>query len=270
MKVAITGSSGFLGSHLSSYLVSKGHQVVGLVRPSLDDINSLASKLEGVEALVHCAWAGHPRNEVDTQRNIYTSMVVGKAADLAGIDHMVFMSSGGGIGSNTSYSNSKCEVESLFSKDFGLFNFDLTVLRPTAVYGEGQDPAKGLGAVTTFLNAVENDKPIHILGSPYSGRDFLYVGDLAECVESVITNRVLGIFDVGGPEVVQLVELITMIEGVLECKATIQIENPTGVDPQTIRLDNGPITNATGWIPKTRVEGWLNNEYGNWNQFSKE
>lgn len=258
MRIAVTGANGFVGSHLSSYLVSKGHQVIGLVRPSLDDQNSLAVKLEGVEALVHCAWAGHPRNEVDTQRNVYTSMVVGKAADLAGVDHMVFMSSGGGIGSITSYSSSKCEVESLFSKDFGLFNFDLTVLRPTAVYGEGQDPSKGLGAVTTFLDAVENDKPIHILGSPYSGRDFLYVGDLAECVESVITNRVLGTFDVGGPEVVHLIELIAMIEKVLERKATVQIENPTGVDPQTISLDNGPITNATGWAPKTRVEGWLN------------
>jgi UDP-glucose 4-epimerase len=257
MRIAVTGSSGFIGSHLTSNLLLRGHEVIGLVRPSLDEASILATKLDRVDVICHCAWTGHPRNESDTQRNIYTSMIVGKAADLARVGHMIFMSSGGGIHANTAYSNSKREVESLFSKDFGLFNFDLTVLRPTAVYGEGQDPVKGLGAVTTFLNAIMEDRPIHILGSPYSGRDFLHVEDLADCVWAVIAKRALGTFEVGGPEVIQLAELVTIIETVLGKIAKVQIENPTGVDPQLVSLDNGPITKATGWIPKRRLENWL-------------
>lgn len=257
MKIAVTGSSGFIGSHVTTNLLLKGHEVVELVRPSLDDIETLATKLEGVDAICHCAWMGHPRNESDTQRNIYSSMIVGRAADLARVYHMVFMSSGGGINANTAYSNSKREVESLYSKEFGLFNFDLTILRPTAVYGEGQDPSKGLGAVTVFLDSISEGKPIHILGSPYSGRDFLHVDDLAECVSAVITNKALGTFDVGGPEVVNLMELIAMIENSLGRRATIQIENATGVDPQIVQLDNEPLTKATGWVPKRRVEDWL-------------
>lgn len=257
MKIAVTGSSGFIGSHVTTNLLLKGHEVVELVRPNLDDIETLAMKLEYVDVICHCAWMGHPRNESDTQRNIYTSMIVGRAADLARVYHMIFMSSGGGISANTSYSSSKREVESLYSKEFGLFNFDLTVLRPTAVYGEGQDPSKGLGAVTTFLNAVAEGKPIHILGSPYSGRDFLHVDDLAESISAVITNRALGTFDVGGPEVVLLADLITMVEAALGRTATVQIENSTGVDPQIVQLDNRPLTEATGWTPKRRVEDWL-------------
>lgn len=257
MRIAITGAKGFIGSHITSNLRRRGHEVVELVRPNLDDVNSLATKIEGVDAVCHCAWMGHPRNESDTQRNIYTSMVVGKASDLARVGHMIFMSSGGGINANTAYSNSKREVESLFSKDFGLFNFDSTVIRPTAVYGPGQDPSKGIGVVTTFLDSITRNKSIHILGSPYSGRDFLHVDDLADCVWATIANRALGIYDVGGPEVVRLNELITMIESALGRKAIVQIENPTGVDPQIVQLDNGPITKATGWIPKMRVEEWL-------------
>ena len=257
MKIAVTGSSGFIGSHVTSTLLLQGHEVVELVRPSLDEIKTLALKLEGVNVICHCAWMGHPRNESDTQRNIYTSMIVGRAADLAKVYHMVFMSSGGGINANTAYSNSKREVESLYSDEFGLFDFNLTVLRPSAVYGEGQDPSKGLGAVTTFLNAINENKPIHILGSPYSGRDFLHVTDLAEAVSSVIEARAFGTFDVGGPEVVQLVDLINMIEDSTGRTASVQIENATGVDPQIVKLDNGPITKATGWTPKRRVEDWL-------------
>lgn len=257
MKIAVTGANGFIGSHITANLLLKGYEVVELVRPSLDDIETLSMRLEDVDVICHCAWMGHPRNESDTQRNIYTSMIVGRAADLARVYHMIFISSGGGINANTAYSNSKREVESLYSKEFGLFNFDLTVLRPTAVYGEGQDPSKGLGAVTTFLNSVAEGKPIHILGSPYSGRDFLHVDDLAESVSAVISNRALGTFDVGGPEVVTLAELIRMIESALGRSATVQIENATGVDPQIVKLDNNPLTKATGWIPKRRVEDWL-------------
>lgn len=253
MKIAVTGSAGFIGSHLSTELKRRNHKVVDLVRPNLDNVTSLAERLQGVETVCHCAWMGHPRNESDSQRNIYTSLVVGRAAELAGIKHVVFMSSGGGINSNTAYSNSKREVESLLSKDFGLFNFDLTVLRPTAVYGPGQDPSKGLGAVIVFLDAVLQDKPIHILGSPYSGRDFLHVDDLAECTADILEQKILGTFEVGGPEIVQLSDLILMIEGALSKPAIVQIENPTGVDPQTICLDNTSITEATGWTPTRRV-----------------
>lgn len=253
MRIAVTGASGFIGSRISKELKHRNHEVIDLIRPNLDDVGSLAERLQGVEVVCHCAWMGHPRNESDTQRNIYTSMIVAKAADIAGVGHMIFMSSGGGISADTSYANSKREVESLFSKEFGLFNFDLTVLRPTAVYGPGQDTSKGLGAITTFLDSVMNDKPIHILGSPYSGRDFLHVDDLAYCTAETIEQKVFGTFEVGGPEVIQLDELITMIEVALGKPAIVQIENSTGVDPQTIRLDNGPLTEATGWSPSRKV-----------------
>lgn len=253
VRVAVTGAAGFVGSHICTELVQNGYEVIQLVRPNLDNINTLISKLEGVDVLCHCAWSGHPRNEVDSQRNIYTSMMVARAVDIVGVKHLVLMSSGGGINSNTAYANSKREIESLFSPEFGLFKFDLTVIRPTAVYGPGQDPSKGLGAVTTFLNAVLMGEPIHILGSPYSGRDFLHVKDLAECVALVVRDGVKGTFDVGGPRVVTLLELIEMIESELSLKATVQIENPTGVDPQTICLDNTLINAAIGWIPKRHV-----------------
>lgn len=257
MRIAVTGSSGFVGSHITSNLLLRGHEVIELVRPSLDETRTLATKLEGADVICHCAWVGHPRSESYPLKNTYTSIIVGKAADLAGVGHMVFISSGGGINTNTIYSNSKREVESLYSKDFGLFNFDLTVLRPTAVYGEGQNPAKGLGAVTTFLDAVAEGKPVHILGSPHSGRDFLHVDDLADCVGAIISNKTLGTFDVGGPEVVTLAELVTMIESALGKTAKVQIENPTGVDPPRIKLDNSPITEAIGWTPKITVKSWL-------------
>lgn len=258
MKIAVTGAAGFIGSHVCTILESKGHEVVRLVRPALDNKLSLANQLQGVETICHCAWMGHPRQEIDVKWNIATSMLVGWAADLADVRHMVFMSSGGGIKGTTEYAIGKYGVEGLYDKSLGLFNFNLTVLRPTAVYGADQDPSKGLGAVITFLDAIRKDKPIHILGSPHSGRDFLHVDDLAKCTAEIIEQKVYGTFEVGGPEVVTLNRLISMIEFSTGKTATVQIDNPTGVDEQIVKLDNTPITQATGWKPTIFVDSWLN------------
>lgn len=257
MKVAVTGANGFIGSNICEVLRISGHRVIPLVRPELDNWKTLTVKIEDADVMVHCAWSGHPRNEVESQRNIYTSLTVAKAVNKARVPHMVFMSSGGGINSVTAYSSSKREVESLLSDEFDLFDFSLTVLRPTAVYGPGQDPNKGLGAVTTFIEAVRQDKTIHILGSPYSGRDFLHVRDLAEATCEVIEHRSFGTFEVGGPEVIQLNQLIKMIEGSFMRTAKVQIENPTGVDPQIIKLNNTLITKETGWVPRRRVADYI-------------
>lgn len=260
MLVAVTGAAGFIGSNVCKRLEFRGHEVIRLVRPALDNKLSLSNQLQGADAICHCAWAGHPRQEVDITRNITTSTLVAMSADTAKVGHMVFMSSGGGRKGNTEYAIGKHGVEGLYSKTSGLFNFDLTVLRPTAVFGHGQDLSRGIGAVDTFLNAVKTGKPVHILGSPHSARDFLHVGDLADCVVEVIEQRVLGTFEVGGPEVVELCRLIQMIETALAKSAVIQIENPTGTDPQIVELDNSLITSATGWAPKTYIENWLNSE----------
>ncbi len=72
MKIAITGATGFIGSHLVEALVGKGHEVtclarnperaqglvglpVRLVYGSLDSLPSLACLVDGQEALVHVA-----------------------------------------------------------------------------------------------------------------------------------------------------------------------------------------------------------------------
>lgn len=68
MRVALTGSTGFVGSNVASILSASGHEVVGLVRSerelpwesSLVDFSSedsIASALDGTDAVIHCAIA---------------------------------------------------------------------------------------------------------------------------------------------------------------------------------------------------------------------
>ena len=100
MKIAITGSTGFVGGNIASVLQSSGHEVIGLVRSEaklpwqtkLVDFaseDSISSALEGTQAVVHCAIANDFNRLLQDRDFAYDSFVgmtsrVVKAANKAG------------------------------------------------------------------------------------------------------------------------------------------------------------------------------------------
>ena len=101
-KIAITGSTGFVGSNIAAVFLARGHQVVGLgrrapeVAPSwpvsvvdYTNIDSVADALAGFDAVVHCAIANDFNKLVDDRVFAYNSYVgltqtVTAAANMAG------------------------------------------------------------------------------------------------------------------------------------------------------------------------------------------
>ncbi len=102
-KIAITGSTGFVGSNISSVLLARGHEVLGLGRRTpvvapnwqvkvvdFTDANSIAEALQGFDAVVHCAIANDFNKLVDDRIYAYDSYVgltqsVTRAANAAGV-----------------------------------------------------------------------------------------------------------------------------------------------------------------------------------------
>ena len=100
MKIAITGSTGFVGSNIAPVLQSFGHEVIGLVRSDsklpwqtkLVDFaseDSIRSALEGTDAVVHCAIANDFNRLLEDRDFAYDSFVgmtsrVVKAANKVG------------------------------------------------------------------------------------------------------------------------------------------------------------------------------------------
>lgn len=83
-KIAITGSTGFVGSNIATVLKMSGHEVVGIGRrtpePTPDwkvivvdfnDVQSIANALTGFDAIVHCAIANDFNKLVDDREYAY-------------------------------------------------------------------------------------------------------------------------------------------------------------------------------------------------------
>lgn len=280
--MAITGAGGFIGRHLTRELRDRGDRVIAVVRPGspvgeadgviehdLGDVDVLATQLRaaGVSAVCHLAWVGHPRSagmDYDTQivGDVVPSANLGVAAGLAGVAHVVFVSSGGAVavareGPRPAYGWAKLAVEALFAATSREFGYALTILRPTALIGPGQDPTRGLGAVTIFARQILLGEPIRIIGSPATSRDFLHVADLSECIGLVIERRVAGVFELGGPDVVRLDALVALLERSLGRRAQVEVVDGTGIDPTIVKLDNTAINDAIGWTPRRTLAASL-------------
>jgi nucleoside-diphosphate-sugar epimerase len=109
MRIAVTGSAGFLGRQVATSLRAAGHEVVGLdVVPhdggavvDLQDAGATRVALEGVEGVVHLA--GYPRAGSHAPHDVFTtntsiSFSVVDAAVEAGVSTFAFGSSISTIG----------------------------------------------------------------------------------------------------------------------------------------------------------------------------
>ena len=278
LTVAVTGAGGFIGHHVQTLLSDAGHRVVALTRSGdprpdvvLDDLsepNSLAASLveKQVEAVVHAAWMGHPRsagNDYASQLHhcLLPSTNVALAAGLADVKSVVLMSSGGGLtairqrrSTPPAYGWAKAVAEGIFESHAEMFGYALTTIRPTAVYGPGQRPEAGLGAVSVFADALLKGDPIRVLGPDTATRDYLHVRDLARAVHAALVHETDGVFDLGGPRSVSIKELISLLEAATGISAIVDHLPASGFDPATVVLDNTPFHELTGWSPEADIE----------------
>jgi len=195
MRIAITGGTGFIGSHLARRLVAEGHHVVLLGRNRKEtSINTtfvpgdlsepvvLADAFAHSEAVAHCAGINREIGE-QTYRKVHiegTRNVV-NAAQQAGVRKLLLMSflrARPHCGS--AYHESKWAAEELV-RDSGL---DYTVIKAGMVYGRGDHMLDHLShALHTF--------PIFaMVGFKEKGIRPLAVDDLVEVLSaSLIENR---------------------------------------------------------------------------------
>lgn len=148
MILAVTGGTGFVGSHFIDLALAAGHEVKALtrrpqqprrdltwVRGSLSDADALRSLVEGCTCVVHIAGVLTGRVRQDFERgNVEGTLAMLAAATAAGITRLVHVSSLAAREPELSlYGGSKARSEELVQRS----GLDWVIVRPPAVYGPG-------------------------------------------------------------------------------------------------------------------------------------
>jgi nucleoside-diphosphate-sugar epimerase len=267
MRVFLTGGTGLLGSHLAQELRASGHEVVALHRKGADtldleeaecslaegDIRSepdaLAPLMKGCSHLVHGAalvyaggsWPKVRSVNVDGTRNVLT------AARVAGISRAVHVSSVAVYGNapgpvdeatpidtpvppSDLYARSKREAEAVARGIEEKRGFPVTIVRPSAVYGE-RDRLMG-PAIRDMLRL----PLVPLLGPATNALPVVYAGNVAVAIRLALEAGCGGdTYDVGLDHPLNQRQLMEWLAAGL------------GVTPRFVTLP-GPLVRRTGAV----------------------
>jgi UDP-glucose 4-epimerase len=222
-RVLVTGGAGFIGANLVRLLLRGDREVrvlddfrsgraeyledlgVEVVRGDIGDPHLVAELARDVDAVIHLAAAGSVVDSVadpvaNFEANARGTFSVLTGARDAGVGRLVFSSTGGALIGDADppvnerslpkpispYGASKLAAEAYchaFAKSYGMTTI---ALRFANVYGPYSGHKKG--AVTVFLRALHEGRPLQIYGDGNASRDFMYVDDICHGIELGLTR----------------------------------------------------------------------------------
>jgi nucleoside-diphosphate-sugar epimerase len=193
-KCIISGTSGFVGSHIKSYFLKNEWEVYEL-KHTVQNGNasnkylipySLGDKVDSkifddVQAFIHCAYDFKQAKWKDIFNvNVNGSIELLKAGKSAGIEKIIFISSIAAFDDCKSmYGRAKLEIEKEALK------IGATIIRPGLVYG--QNP----GGMFGTLNKVTSVLPvIPVIGNGKNVMFLIHITDLCKLVYKLATGEI--------------------------------------------------------------------------------
>ncbi|MGH8153155.1 MAG: NAD-dependent epimerase/dehydratase family protein [Rhodanobacteraceae bacterium] len=218
--ILLIGAGGFVGQRLLHALARRGESVIAVSRSAFDtgggpieahvrtlrDVGDFEPLLEHARAVVHVAAvstpgssAGKPVQELD--ENVRPTVALLEAMQARPHVPLVYVSSGGSLYSRAGggvsdefaavYSRSyhgagKIAAEHFIEAWSNQFDGAAVVLRPSNLYGPGQEERPGFGIVRTAFGKLVRGETLHVWGDGSAERDYLYIDDFSRLVLAAI------------------------------------------------------------------------------------
>ncbi len=248
----ILGGTGFIGRHVALLLARAGFTVTitGRKQPDFDFPAEIADRIHfrqldiaspdwdrlvaTADVVHHYLWTSIPGREAANpadglMANVGATIGLLEALKRRGDGRILFISSGGTIYGKlhripadedhpvepiTAYGAEKAVAELYLRHYRAISDLDVRIARVANVYGAGQDPARGLGAVTTFIDHALAGRKISIFGDGSVIRDYVHISDVASLLAtlSIVPAPKDFIFNVGNGTGTSLNDIVAILE----------------------------------------------------------
>ena len=288
MKIAVTGGSGFIASHVVDHLIADGNEVVVIdhrVRPHRDDVqfedidvlnlSAMIQATRGCDYIFHLAAVSnvnyahkYPVYTVDLNVNGTTNVL--EAARLNSIKRVLFASTvwvytgTRGNGSLTEdepfhlpdaghiYTSSKIASEMIIHNYWQLYKLPFTILRYGIPYGPRMREEL---VIPIFIRKALNGERITIEGDGSQYRNYVYIDDLARAhILAMSTRAENQVYNLEGSEKISIAEVARTINKVLGGGVRIEHTPSRAGDYAGKEVSAKKILRDLDWKPRVNFE----------------
>lgn len=264
MRAIVTGSAGFIGSHLVDRLTADGWEVFGIDRRDGPSIQGITELPDSADAIFHLAspvgpvgvlgWAGRLATEVIECAaivarwagwygcpliNVSTSEVYGSGGSDAEDDVCVFRPE---TSARKEYAVAKLAAETMVRNTEGL---DVRIVRPFNVAGPRQS-AEGGFVIPRFIAQARAGVPLTVYQPGTQRRAFTHVADIADgLVRALICGKPGETYNLGnGANSTTIVDLAGSVLSVLGLDGRVEIVDPVTLHGPAFREAPDKLPNA--------------------------
>lgn len=229
MRIAVTGASGFIGSHLVPRLIESGHEVVEISRSKGYDLNDweLVKDIPQCDVVIHLAAKtfvpdsfNHPREFYQTNTILtlnalelarkWKAKVIYMSSYFYGPPQYIPVDENHPLNPHNPYAQTKYISEELckaYSRDFDV---PVIAFRLFNIYGPGQ---RGSFLIPEILEKIKYGGKI-ILKDPRPKRDYIHVFDVVNAIKLAINLNYNGfdVINLGTGLSISVEELVSIIQ----------------------------------------------------------
>ena len=258
MKILITGGAGFQGSHLAERWAGAGNDVtvlntiseeaehniesfvdtISVVWGSVTDAEVVEKTARGHEVVVHMAARIHvdesrsipetfldvnvrgTLNVLEALRRTGARMIYASSCEAYGYSDGSPLTEDAPLRPYSPYSASKAAADRMCFAYHKTFGVDVTIVRPSNVYGPRQKAGPGGAVIPIFSALAAEGKPLRVFGSGEQRREYLHVNDLVNAYDLVLgrddlAGKTLNVGSGETPSIKEIAEFISERMGVL-------------------------------------------------------
>ncbi|MEW6044794.1 MAG: NAD-dependent epimerase/dehydratase family protein [Thermoproteota archaeon] len=245
MNALVTGGAGFVGRHVTDFLVTKGYKVtifdnfsnsnfvasfadkdVKIVKGDITDFQKISEAVKDQDVVIHLAAkisveesikdpsetfrinVEGTKNVLDACKNhqVKKLIVASSAAVYGDSPPGVKLNESSKINPISPYGESKAAMEQEIKKFMSEHNIDCVILRFFNIFGPGQS-SEYAGVITKFINRIAENKPLQIYGDGMQTRDFVAVQDVVDSVHNAILYGKNGTYNIASGKSITINEL---------------------------------------------------------------
>ena len=270
-KIAITGSGGFIGTHLVPYLIELGYEVVEISRSKGFDISNWESvkEIPKCDVLIHLAAKTFVPFSFENPREFYriNQLSTINAFELARIwsADVILMSSyfygppqylpvdeAHPLNPHNPYAQTKLLAEIIAEGYCRDFKLNCTTLRLFNIYGPNQDESF---LIPTIYNQAKSGNIV--LKDPRPKRDFIHIKDVVKAVEMAIANKPerMEIFNLGSGVSYSVEDIVAIFQKAANNNCSVQYTHDYRQGEVMDSVASiAKIREAFGWEPTISIE----------------